>query len=68
MMTVVLPLALAGAVAFLVAISPIVAAVSVAVSAISTTEKVVTDVKADVAKRKARHHKKIVVKAPAKTQ
>ncbi len=67
-MTIVLPVALAAAVAFLVAISPLVTAMSVALNGISTTEKVVTDIKADVAKWKQKHKKKrpapLTVKAP----
>jgi hypothetical protein len=50
---IVLPTALAAVLAFFVAIAPVTSAIGTLSSAASTTDKIVTDVKADVAKRKA---------------
>jgi|HubBroStandDraft_6_1064221.scaffolds.fasta_scaffold529693_2 hypothetical protein len=59
---IVLPTALAAVIAFFVAIAPITSAIGTLSSAASTTDKIVTDVKADVVKRKA--NKKTQAQAP----
>ncbi len=59
--TIVLPALVAGLIAFLTQIAPITSAISTLSSATSATEKVVTDIRADIAKRK---HKKAVRPAP----
>jgi hypothetical protein len=50
---IILPTALAAVIAFFVAIAPVTSAIGALSSAASTTDKIVTDVKADIAKRKA---------------
>jgi hypothetical protein len=60
-----LPAAVAGLIAFFVAIAPVTSAISTLSTAISTTETVVTNVKADIARHKQKKPKPAAKKCGA---